>query len=448
MVGTSMYGRDDEIEKLAGFVDDIASGGGRTIVIDGPVGIGKTRLLQTATERAAVAGVHTGRAAARPGPASLSPLLSAVSGGGQALLSVPKRFEFMDSTERVLGALEWLADALLQRARRGPVLVAVDDLQWADRFTLFALPALVSQLAATPVGWLFARQSLPSSPGVKQSVAALANAGAAFMSLQPLSPDDIAGLVADVLQAEPGSVLLEKLAGAGGNPLVALDFVREVWHSSRGAGTGTALLPTRYAYCTLPSSLLERLLAPLSKDSRRVAELASALGTSFAASDLAELSGYGPGPLAAAIEDLLQAGLVVDDAPWLRFRHDLLRKSLVARLAPGVNAAAASLLSRRASGSDVSLLQSDGDGLGWASLTAAELRIARLVAEGLTNREIAARLTLSPHTIDYHLKHAFSKLGVRSRVQLARIVLAHEPRPERVGTPRESAKRMDWSPAV
>ena len=67
MVGTVMYGRDDEIEKLSGFVDDIASGVGRTIVIDGPVGIGKTRLLQAATERAAVAGVPTGCAAARPG---------------------------------------------------------------------------------------------------------------------------------------------------------------------------------------------------------------------------------------------------------------------------------------------------------------------------------------------------------------------------------------------
>jgi hypothetical protein len=105
MAGTVMYGRDDEIEKLAGFVDDIASGAGRTIVIDGPVGIGKTRLLQAATERAAVAGVPTGCGAARPGSGSLSPLLSAVANGRQALLSVPKRFEFMDSTEHVLGAL-------------------------------------------------------------------------------------------------------------------------------------------------------------------------------------------------------------------------------------------------------------------------------------------------------------------------------------------------------
>jgi DNA-binding CsgD family transcriptional regulator len=185
--------------------------------------------------------------------------------------------------------------------------------------------------------------------------------------------------------------------------------------------------------------LLKRLLAPLSEASSHVAELAAALGTSFAAGDLAELSGYGPDDLAAAIEELLQAGLVVDDAPRLRFRHDLLRKALAIRLAPGVNAAAESLLARRTGASDLSLLQSDDGRLGWASLTAAELRIARLVAEGLTNREIAARLTLSPHTIDYHLKHVFSKLRAHSRVQLARIMLAHEPGQSRLA-PRKTAE--------
>jgi DNA-binding CsgD family transcriptional regulator len=441
MVGTALCGREHEIETLAGFVDDIAFGGGRTIVIDGPVGIGKSRLLQSIAERATVAGVRTGRAAARPGRASLSPLLSAVAGGGQALLSMPKKFESMDSTERVLDALEWLADALVQRAHQGPVLVAVDDLQWADRFTLFALPALVSHLSTSPVGLLLARQPLPNARYVNQSVTALANAGAAFMSLQPLSPEGIAELAADALQAEPGSVLLEKLAGAGGNPLVALDFVREASRSTE-AGTGTSLLPSRYAHCSLPSSLLKRLLAPLSEASRHVAELAAALGTSFATGNLAELTGYGPDDLAAAIEELLQAGLVVDDAARLRFRHELLRKALASRLTSEVKTAAESLLARRAGGADRSPLQSDDDRLGWDSLTAAELRIARLVAEGLTNREIAARLTLSPHTIDYHLKHVFSKLRAHSRVQLARIMLSHEPG-QSWAAPHETAEGVD-----
>ncbi len=52
-------------------------------------------------------------------------------------------------------------------------------------------------------------------------------------------------------------------------------------------------------------------------------------------------------------------------------------------------------------------------------LTAQELNVARLVVEGLTNREIAARLFLSPKTIETHLMHVFRKRGVRSRTELA-----------------------------
>lgn len=60
---------------------------------------------------------------------------------------------------------------------------------------------------------------------------------------------------------------------------------------------------------------------------------------------------------------------------------------------------------------------------GWRGLTPAELGVVRLIAHGATNREAAERLFLSPHTVNTHLRHAFTKLGVRSRVQLARLYL-------------------------
>ena len=62
---------------------------------------------------------------------------------------------------------------------------------------------------------------------------------------------------------------------------------------------------------------------------------------------------------------------------------------------------------------------------GWQSLRPAELGIAELVAEGLTNREIAARIFLSPHTVDSHLRHIYRKLSINTRIELTRLVLEH-----------------------
>lgn len=55
-------------------------------------------------------------------------------------------------------------------------------------------------------------------------------------------------------------------------------------------------------------------------------------------------------------------------------------------------------------------------------LTPQQLRIARCVAEGATNREVALRLSVSTRTVDYHLRNVFATLGVRSRVELVRLV--------------------------
>ena len=62
---------------------------------------------------------------------------------------------------------------------------------------------------------------------------------------------------------------------------------------------------------------------------------------------------------------------------------------------------------------------------GWASLTPTERDVVRLVTEGLGNNDIATRLFVSPRTVQTHLTHVYTKLGLTSRVQLVQEAARH-----------------------
>ena len=62
---------------------------------------------------------------------------------------------------------------------------------------------------------------------------------------------------------------------------------------------------------------------------------------------------------------------------------------------------------------------------GWASLTPAEHDVVQLVSEGLGNKDIATRLFISPRTVQTHLTHVYTKLGLTTRVQLVQEAARH-----------------------
>jgi DNA-binding CsgD family transcriptional regulator len=121
--------------------------------------------------------------------------------------------------------------------------------------------------------------------------------------------------------------------------------------------------------------------------------------------------------LAAALEDLGAAVTTTERGEAI----DVLGRSLALFTELGATWDARRVRSRlRELGIRRRLLTAEPETSGWAAMTTAELAVARLVADGLTNREVAERLFISPHTVNSHLRHVFSKLRINSRVELAR----------------------------
>jgi DNA-binding CsgD family transcriptional regulator len=127
--------------------------------------------------------------------------------------------------------------------------------------------------------------------------------------------------------------------------------------------------------------------------------------------------------LAAALEDLGVELIPADNEAAI----EVLGRSLALHTELGATWDARRVRSRlRELGVRRRLVSTEPEAVGWAAMTTSELAVARLVAEGLTNREVAEQLFVSPHTVNSHLRHVFSKLGINSRVELARLARDYE----------------------
>jgi DNA-binding CsgD family transcriptional regulator len=141
-----------------------------------------------------------------------------------------------------------------------------------------------------------------------------------------------------------------------------------------------------------------------------------------------ELFEGGPRPLAlaSALEDL-GVGTVEDGGKEQAV--DAFGRALVLYARAGAASDAARLRGRLAAlGVRRRLASARRPGRGWTAMTDSELAVARLVAQGFTNREVAEHLFISPHTVSGHLRHVFAKLDVNSRVDLTRLAGLHDSR--------------------
>ncbi|MET9878215.1 AAA family ATPase [Actinacidiphila glaucinigra] len=320
-----LRGRDDEIGALRAALESVLRGEGTCVLLEGASGTGKSGLLTCLDELAGAAGfdVLWVRADELDQYAPLAALYSAVQGSAAPARGAP------DATgDRRLWLLDGITDALEERSQRAPVAVLVDDAQWADPATLFALRTLPGRLAASRVLWVIAVRSDAERADVNRMSRALRDRGARGLTLGPLPAAALGQLATDVLGAAPTPALSRLLDGSAGNPFLAIELLRSLRDADAvGFHGGTATPLTREIPAGFRRSVQERL-DRLPEDARHLLQIGSVLGRAFDLGTVARMLGRPVGGLLSAVDGVMRAQLLVGAGRRFAFRHDLIRQAV------------------------------------------------------------------------------------------------------------------------
>ena len=344
--------RETELDQIAAALDDAGGGRGRLLVIEGPAGIGKTRLLADARALAKLRGFGRLRAvgdelesaipwavvrqlversAARHATRERAQILAGPAGAALAALERAPDEAADAGLARTLHALWWAAADL---AAERPLLIAIDDAQWADAPSLRFLAHLARRLADLPIALVVATRPPAERSGPLAELAA-AREGRR-LALRPLSHDALGELCTRDGVAPAPAVLTALHAASGGNPFLAGQLVDEL-----GARRLAPDDPqTAGAIATLgPATISRALLSRLAPDAVQLAAGAAVLGTRSDARLAAALARIDPARLAGAVDALVAGHVLAGGGDELRFVHPVVREAVLAELGPGERAA-------------------------------------------------------------------------------------------------------------
>jgi len=338
---SQLRGRDPQLAALNRHLCEADSGTGSVVIIEGGAGLGKTTLLRSAVASARQLGFRTGCGTADPIDAvvDLAALTEALFDGEPPLLDRTALPSTHASPEQRFWLLQDIQALLERAAMNGPVLVCLDDVQWADNGTAAALRALPQRLADLPVVWLLATRPGRGSSHVLGALARLAVGGAEVMRLEPLDETAVASVVSDVLDAEPDSCLLQAAGQAHGNPFLLVDFVRGLMEEDFVVvKAGQAMLVDE----RLPARIgddMRRRLRRMPRPAERIATCGASLGRRFTVIELADASGLSVPELVVPIRELTEADILAESGERLAFRHDLIRDAVRASVPAAVRRA-------------------------------------------------------------------------------------------------------------
>ncbi|AUH39959.1 helix-turn-helix transcriptional regulator [Streptomyces sp. CMB-StM0423] len=344
-----LVGREGTLSVLGGHLDAAARGAGGCVVVEGPLGIGRSRLLQATAREGAERGltVVSGRAGANGGtPAGGgTPAHRGVAGGGGQPLPVHLLLNYL---RRVLSAdvdvddlvrpdgnpfrlMDQVGELVEIAARRHPVVVLLDDVHLVDDLGGLALRGLVQSLAESPVLWLLTRRSVAARSLAQHAVDRLIDGAAVRLHLGALDNEAVAELCTGLLGAKPDSSVLDWAARCGGNPWLLASVFDALVTAGRVVfvdGTAAALGER------LPDDVLgvvRGLLDELPAAVGRLLVAGAGVGAEFtAAQAAAALGGHGDaaGAPVAGVDEAVRTGLLQRHGEELAFAHGVIAEAL------------------------------------------------------------------------------------------------------------------------
>jgi DNA-binding NarL/FixJ family response regulator len=340
-----LVGRAAEVTRLRHLMVEATAGRGRAVWVEGEPGIGKSALLAAGLSGAAASGCLVLWAAADESLSRfpLWVLLDAVRGTAdprwEQVTVLLRGTGVPSSGDAVHAAAERFVLLVERQCAATPVLLVVDDLQWADEVSLSVWGRLRRLVSQVPLLLVAACRPVPQRPEVLALRRAVGPPDGVVLRLDPLDHGGVAELTARLAGAPAGPRLRAAVGQASGNPLYLHEMVEALVREERlHVADGVAELRGPLALHSLAAAIGARLDF-LSERARSVLRLAALLGPEPTVADLAVVAGRSAVELAGVMDEAVAAGVLAATADRMAFRHGLIRAALYEQTPPAVRVA-------------------------------------------------------------------------------------------------------------
>ncbi|WP_063741520.1 BTAD domain-containing putative transcriptional regulator [Saccharothrix syringae] len=339
-----LAGRAAELAVVEELVRDLGWGRGGRLWVEGEPGIGKSALVATVLDRAARAGARVAHGVAeelgRRFPLGLALDCLDITGRStdergaaiwRALRDDRAGQSVLVSIDPVFSVIEDMVALVAARCADGPVVLALDDLQWSDDASVVLWHRLLRLTEHLPLLLVGATRPLPNRSDLRRLRRDVDASGGALFDLAPLDDHAVAAVIGDVVGAPPGAGLRRVAERAAGNPL----YVREIADALLRDGVvrldegvaDVAADSLDRAPRSLVSAVTSRL-GYLTDATRDVLRWAALLGGEFTVGDVAAVLGKPVTDVVEPLDEAIAAGVLRDAGLRLAFRHPVIRQAL------------------------------------------------------------------------------------------------------------------------